>query len=84
MVIEEQLPHLDDVYTDTLLIMQDLIATIYNTQATISIIDEGYGIGMPVSCVPFTAQYDNLLTGWDCTINIRIPNALELCDAPVA
>lgn len=82
LVIEQQQPTLDDVYTDTLLIMQDCIAHLYNTDAS-GLIPSDYSIGMPIQCVPFTASYDNLLTGWDCTMNIRIPNALELCNTPI-
>ena len=81
LVIEQQLPNLDIVYTDTLLIMQDCIASFYNSNQ--SVVPVQYGIGMPVQCSPFTASYDNLLTGWDCQMNIRVPNALELCDIPI-
>lgn len=81
IVVENQLPHLDDVFTETLLIMQDVFASLYNTDA--SNIPEEYGMDMPVQCSPFSSSYDNLLTGWDATIFIRVPNALELCNAPV-
>ena len=84
LVVEEQLPTLDDVYTDTLLIMQDLIASLYNTQSDRSVLETQYGIGMPVSCSPFAQRFNNLLTGWDCLLNIRIPNGLEVCNLPIA
>jgi len=80
LVIQDQLPTLDMVYTDTLLIMQDVIAALYNTDY--SAVDIQIGISMPAQCTPFTASYNNLLTGWDVSLSIRVPNALELCDAP--
>jgi len=81
IVVEQQLPNLDDVFTETLLIMQDLFASLYNTDA--STVPEQYGMDLPVQCSPFSSSYDNLLTGWDASIFIRVPNALELCNAPV-
>jgi len=80
LVIQEQLPNLDMVYTDTLLMMQDVIAALYNTDY--SAVNSSIGISMPVTCTPFTASYNNLLTGWDVSLSIRVPNALELCEAP--
>ena len=57
-----------------------------NTLATpvtgVPVLDSAYGLEMPVQCMPFTAKYDNLLTGWSTQFSIRVPNALDLCNVP--
>lgn len=84
LVVERQLPTLPDVYTETILIMQDVIAMLEATEASGApvALDSKYGIEMPVMCQPFTARFDNLLTGWACTLSVRVPNALDLCNVP--
>ena len=38
---------------------------------------------MPITCEPFTARFDNALTGWVATFNIVSDNANNLCESPV-
>lgn len=91
VTVEEQLPTLDDSYTETFLIMQDIIAILENTIGSpiVSIVnqttlgDPAYGLEMPVQCTPFAQRFDNLLTGWSTQMSIRVPNPLELCNIPV-
>ena len=82
LVVERQLPTLDEVYTSTFLIMQDVIGVFQNTEAETTGVDDVYGLEMPIVCQPFTAAYNNLLTGWSTSFSIRVPNALDPCLLP--
>jgi hypothetical protein len=90
VTIEAQLPTLDDSYTETFLILQDVIAVLENTIGSpitgvgnLTLGDPVYGLEMPVQCTPFAQRFDNLLTGWSTQMSIRVPNPLELCNIPV-
>ena len=90
VTIEAQLPTLDDSYTETFLILQDVIAVLVNTIGSpvtgvgnLTLGDPVYGLEMPVQCTPFAQRFDNLLTGWSTQMSIRVPNPLELCNIPV-
>lgn len=90
LTIEAQLPSLDDAYTQTFLILQDVIAVLENTIGSpvvgvgnLTLGDPAYGLEMPVQCTPFAQRFDNLLTGWSTQMSIRVPNPLELCNVPV-
>ena len=87
LVIEEQIPNLDAVYTETFLVMQDVIAMLDNTDArpndaAAAFLDSRYGLELPVQCQPFAHRFNNLLTGWSTQMSIRVPNALDLCNVP--
>ena len=32
---------------------------------------------------PFTARFDNTLTGWTATLNVQVPNKNNLCISPI-
>ena len=83
LVIEEQTDVIIDVYQNTFLIMQDVIASFRLDQSNVfpDVGNQAWGIDMPINCTPFTSQYDNLLTGWSCEFSIKVPNALNLCAA---
>lgn len=90
LTIEAQLPTLDDSYTQTFLILQDVIAVLENTIGSpvvgvggLTLGDPAYGLEMPVQCTPFAQRFDNLLTGWSTQMSIRVPNPLQLCNIPV-
>ena len=38
---------------------------------------------LPISAEPFTARFDNLLTGWSATISMEVNNPNNLCIVPV-
>ena len=48
---------------------------------TLGLVPDAYGFSLPVSCDAFSARFDNSLSGWSCSFDIRVPNALNLCDA---
>jgi len=37
----------------------------------------------PINIEPFTARFDNELTGWNATINLQVDNTNNRCDAPI-
>ena len=39
---------------------------------------------LPISCEPFTARFDNLLTGWSATISMQVNNKNNLCIVPIS
>ncbi len=85
ILIEEKLDFVNDVYSQLLLIVQDVIAAFDLSQSEpTGNADITWGINVPVACDPFTARFSDILTGWSATITIRIPNPLDLCDAPFA
>ena len=85
LVIEKQSDHLTQVYAETLLIMQDVIAQFVlsmNSQSVLDNVTHHWGFETPLACDPFTARFDNMLTGWSTSFEIRVPNAIDLCIAP--
>lgn len=83
LVIEKQEELLTQIYSETFLILQDVAAqfrfAVYDGNTTV---DSMWNFDLPLSCDPFTARFDNLLTGWSTTFEIRLPNVINLCDAP--
>ncbi len=83
MVIEKQQELLTQIYAETFLIMQDVAAkfrfAVYDGNTTV---DGMWNFELPLLCDPFTARFDNLLTGWSTQFEIRLPNVIDLCDAP--
>ena len=85
LTIEKQTDLLTQVYAETALIMQDVIAQFVLSMNSMSILDRNtqhWGFTTPISCDPFTARFSNLLTGWQAQFEIRVPNAINLCIAP--
>lgn len=83
LVIEKQHPNLTEVYSETFLIMQDVAAQFwFNVSTAGDQVDSNLSFQLPIICQPFTARFNNLLTGWSCTFEVRLPNALNLCHAP--
>lgn len=83
LVIEEQ-QFLDimQVYSETHLILKDVLAA-FNLAASTSgqYVPPKWVLDFPVTLTPFTARFNNMLTGWSATVDIRVPNPLNLCDA---
>jgi hypothetical protein len=85
LTIEKQTDLLTQVYAETALIMQDVIAQFVMSMNSLSLLDNTthhWGFSTPISCDPFTARFSNLLTGWQAQFEIRVPNAINLCIAP--
>ena len=79
---------IDDSYSQTLLMMQDVVAEfrqILSSSSFVTGADKSeYIIQLPISCEPFTERFANLLTGWSSTISIEVSNANNLCIAPIS
>jgi len=72
-----------DTYSETLRIMSDVIAEFKQSLSTQSWVDDEVVLQMPITCDPFTARFNNLLTGWSASITIDVNNKNNLCIAPV-
>lgn len=80
--IQEDLVDLDDTYSETLLIIKDVIANFRQALQTKSWADQRTDIEMPISLTPFTSRFANMLTGWAGTFNIVCQNQNDLCIVP--
>jgi hypothetical protein len=80
--IQEDLVDLDDTYSETLLIIKDVIANFRQALQTKSWADQRTDIEMPISLTPFTSRFSNMLTGWAGTFNIVCQNQNDLCVVP--
>jgi hypothetical protein len=83
LVIEAQTETLTDVYAETMLILSDVIAMFELAMSTANnnVTDDRWAFEMPISTQPYSSRFDNLLTGWSCQFVLRVPNAVDLCDA---
>jgi len=82
IMMEKQVPTLNDIYNETQLILSDVIAMLH-LQADILPEDERFSIDFPINAQPFTGRFSNLLAGWGAQVTIRVPLPVNLCDAPV-
>jgi hypothetical protein len=72
-----------DTYSQTLSILQDVIAEFKQNLSSKSWVDDEVVLQLPITIEPFTARFNNLLTGWSSTINIDVNNKNNLCIAPI-
>ena len=72
-----------DAYSETLNILQDVIAEFKHSLTTQSWVDDEVVLQLPITAEPFTLRFNNLLTGWSATINIDVNNKNNLCIAPI-
>jgi len=70
-------------YSETFRILQDVIAEFKHSLATQSYVDDEVVLELPITCEPFTARFNNLLTGWSASITIDVNNQNNLCIAPL-
>ena len=73
-----------DTYSETLNIMQDVINEFHqNLHPDLSWVDKDVVLSLPINAEPFTARFDNTLTGWSATLNIQVQNQNNLCISPI-
>ena len=73
-----------DTFSQTLNIMQDVINEFHqNLPPDLSWVDENVVLSLPINAEPFTARFDNTLTGWTATLNVQVPNQNNLCISPI-
>lgn len=80
-----------DTYTDNLLILKDVINEWKQNGRIESWARTNWNTGKyqpmlletPINAEPFSARFNNLLTGWSATLNIQVDNENSLCDVPI-
>ena len=73
-----------DTYSETLQILQDVLNEFKHSLVTASWVDGEVVLNLPVTADPFTARFNNLLTGWSATLSVQVNNTNNLCIAPIA
>ena len=72
-----------DTLSENLNILQDVIIEFHRSLYSTSWVDCEVVLELPISAEPFTARFDNLLTGWSATISMEVNNPNNLCIVPV-
>ncbi len=73
-----------DTLSENLQIMQDVINEFHqNLHPDLSWVDSEVVLNLPINAEPFTARFDNLLTGWSATISMQVNNKNNLCISPI-
>ena len=72
-----------NTYSDTLQIMQDVINEFHHSLYSTSWVDNEVVLNLPINAEPFTARFDNTLTGWSATMTMQVNNTNNLCIAPI-
>tara|TARA_Y100000593_G_scaffold26911_1_gene53600 strand:+ start:118 stop:609 length:492 start_codon:yes stop_codon:yes gene_type:complete len=80
---KERLGRLDTL-SENLQIMQDVINEFQHSLYSTSWVDGEVVLNLPINAEPFTARFDNLLTGWSSTISMQVNNKNNLCIVPIA
>jgi len=80
---KERLGRLDTL-SENLQIMQDVINEFHHSLYSTSWVDNEVVLNLPINAEPFTARFDNLLTGWSATISMQVNNKNNLCIVPIA
>ena len=72
-----------DTLSENLNILQDVISEFHRSLYSTSWVDGEVVLELPISAEPFTARFNNLLTGWSATISMEVNNPNNLCIVPV-
>jgi hypothetical protein len=72
-----------DTYSETLNILKDVIAEFKHSLYSTSWVDGEVVLELPITAEPFTARFNNLLTGWSATMSVDVNNKNNLCIAPI-
>ena len=71
-----------DAYSENLQILNDVINEFKHSLYSTSWVDNQVVLNTPISCEPFTARFDNVLTGWTANISVQVNNTNNLCIIP--
>jgi len=92
-LIKEDLSNREEVWSEMLQIMQDIIAEFRQNLSVqtsggdsgkkFSYVPNEVVLNMPINAEPFTVRFANMLTGWNATFTMQVNNANSLCDAPI-
>ena len=72
-----------DTYSENLQILQDVLNEFKHSLVTTSWVDGEVVLNLPVTADPFTARFDNILTGWSANLSVQVNNTNNLCIAPI-
>ena len=72
-----------DTLSENLNILQDVISEFHRSLYSTSLVDGEVVLELPISAEPFTARFDNTLTGWSATLSIQVNNQNNLCISPI-
>ena len=68
-----------DTLSENLQILQDVINEFHHSLYSTSWVDGEVVLDLPITCEPFTARFNNLLTGWSATLSMQVNNPNNLC-----
>ena len=72
-----------DALSENLSILQDVINEFHHSVYSTSWVDDEVVLDLPITAEPFTARFNNLLTGWSATISMQVNNPNNLCISPI-
>ena len=72
-----------DTFSENLSILQDVINEFKQNLYSTSWVDDEVLLTLPINAEPFTARFNNLLTGWSASISLEVNNANNLCIVPI-
>ena len=73
-----------DTLSENLQILQDVINEFHQNLYSTSWVDDEVVLDLPISCEPFTARFDNFLSGWSASISMQVNNKNNLCIVPIS
>jgi len=72
-----------DTLSENLSILQDVINEFHHSLYSTSWVDNYVVLDLPITAEPFTARFNNLLTGWSATLSMQVNNPNNLCISPI-
>ena len=72
-----------DTLSENLSILQDVINEFHHSLYSTSWVDNEVVLDLPITAEPFTARFNNLLTGWSATLSMQVNNPNNLCISPI-
>jgi hypothetical protein len=92
-LIKEDLSNREEVWSEMLQIMQDVISEFRQNLAVqtsggdsgkkFSYIPGEVVLNLPINAEPFTVRFSNMLTGWSASFTMQVNNPNSLCNAPI-
>ena len=82
-MLQEDSDNRNDTFSENLQILQDVINEFKQNLYSTSWVANEIVLDIPITAEPFTARFDNVLTGWNATLNIEVNNTNNLCISPI-
>ena len=74
----------NDTWSETLNILQDVVNEFKQNLYASSWVEDQIVLQMPINAEPYTARFNNLLTGWSAQLTLEVNNHNNLCISPIA